>query len=158
MRTIKGPAVFLAQFMGNEAPFNTLDGICEWAADKGYLGIQIPTWDGRLIDLEKAASSKTYCDDLKGKIADHGLQITELSTHLQGQLVASHPTYDTQYDNFAPAAVQGNPVARQQWAVGQLKHAAKASQHLGLTPYRHDRIAPSNCVLWASTNELAQSY
>lgn len=144
MRTIKGPAVFLAQFMGNEAPFNTLDGICEWATDKGYLGIQIPTWDGRLIDLEKAASSKTYCDDLKGKIADHGLQITELSTHLQGQLVASHPTYDTQYDNFAPAAVQGNPVARQQWAVEQLKHAAKASQHLGLTSH----VTFSGALAW----------
>ena len=144
MRTIKGPAVFLAQFMGNDAPFNTLDGICEWAADKGYLGIQIPTWDGRLIDLEKAASSKTYCDDLKGKIADHGLQITELSTHLQGQLVASHPTYDTQYDNFAPAAVQGNPVARQQWAVEQLKHAAKASQHLGLTSH----VTFSGALAW----------
>jgi len=144
MRTIKGPAVFLAQFMGNEAPFNTLDGICEWAADKGYLGIQIPTWDGRLIDLEKASSSKTYCDDLKGKIADYGLQITELSTHLQGQLVASHPTYDTQYDNFAPAAVQGNPVARQQWAVEQLKHAAKASQHLGLTSH----VTFSGALAW----------
>ncbi len=144
MRTIKGPAVFLAQFMGNEAPFNTLDGICEWAADKGYLGIQIPTWDGRLIDLEKAASSKTYCDDLKGKIDDYGLQITELSTHLQGQLVASHPTYDTQYDNFAPAAVQGNPVARQQWAVDQLKHAAKASQHLGLTSH----VTFSGALAW----------
>jgi len=144
MRTIKGPAVFLAQFMGNEAPFNTLDGICEWAADKGYLGIQIPTWDGRLIDLEKAASSKTYCDDLKGKIADYGLQITELSTHLQGQLVASHPTYDTQYDNFAPATVQGNPVARQQWAVDQLKHAAKASQHLGLTSH----VTFSGALAW----------
>jgi len=144
MRTIKGPAVFLAQFMGNEAPFNTLDGICEWAADKGYLGIQIPTWDGRLIDLEKAASSKTYCDDLKGKIADYGLQITELSTHLQGQLVASHPTYDTQYDNFAPAAVQGNPEARQQWAVDQLKHAAKASQHLGLTSH----VTFSGALAW----------
>jgi len=144
MRTIKGPAVFLAQFMGNEAPFNTLDGICEWAADKGYLGIQIPTWDGRLIDLEKASSSKTYCDDLKGKIADYGLQITELSTHLQGQLVASHPTYDTQYDNFAPAAVQGNPVARQQWAVEQLKHAAKASQYLGLTSH----VTFSGALAW----------
>lgn len=144
MRTIKGPAVFLAQFMGNVAPFNTLDGICEWAADKGYLGIQIPTWDGRLIDLEKAASSKTYCDDLKGKIADYGLQITELSTHLQGQLVASHPTYDTQYDNFAPAAVQGNPVARQQWAVEQLKHSAKASQHLGLTSH----VTFSGALAW----------
>jgi sugar phosphate isomerase/epimerase len=144
MRTIKGPAVFLAQFMGNDAPFNTLDGICGWAADKGYLGIQIPSWDGRLIDLEKAASSKTYCDDLKGKIADYGLQITELSTHLQGQLVASHPTYDTQYDNFAPAAVQGNPVARQQWAVEQLKHAAKASQHLGLTSH----VTFSGALAW----------
>jgi len=144
MRTIKGPAVFLAQFMGNEAPFNTLDGICEWAADKGYLGIQIPTWDGRLIDLEKASSSKTYCDDLKGKIADYGLQITELSTHLQGQLVASHPTYDTQYDNFAPAAVQGNPVARKKWAVEQLKHAAKASQHLGLTSH----VTFSGALAW----------
>jgi sugar phosphate isomerase/epimerase len=144
MRTIKGPAVFLAQFMGNEAPFNSLDGICGWAADKGYLGIQIPTWDGRLIDLEKASSSKTYCDDLKGKIADYGLQITELSTHLQGQLVASHPTYDTQYDNFAPAAVQGNPVARQQWAVEQLKHAAKASQHLGLTSH----VTFSGALAW----------
>jgi sugar phosphate isomerase/epimerase len=144
MRTIKGPAVFLAQFMGNDAPFNTLDGICGWAADKGYLGIQIPSWDGRLIDLEKAASSKTYCDDLKGKIADYGLQITELSTHLQGQLVASHPTYDTQYDNFAPAAVQGNPLARQQWAVEQLKHAAKASQHLGLTSH----VTFSGALAW----------
>lgn len=144
MRTIKGPAVFLAQFMGNEAPFNTLDGICEWAADKGYLGIQIPTWDGRLIDLEKAASSKTYCDDLKGKIADHGLQITELSTHLQGQLVSSHPAYDTQYDNFAPPAVQGNPSARQNWAVEQLKFAAKASQHLGLTSH----VTFSGALAW----------
>ena len=152
MRTIKGPAVFLAQFMGNEAPFNTLDGICEWAADKGYLGIQIPTWDGRLIDLEKASSSKTYCDDLKGKIADYGLQITELSTHLQGQLVASHPTYDTQYDNFAPAAVQGNPVARQQWAVEQLKHAAKASQYLGLTSH----VTFSGALAWPFLYPLPQ--
>jgi sugar phosphate isomerase/epimerase len=144
MRTIKGPAVFLAQFIGNEAPFNTLDGICEWAADKGYLGIQIPTWEGPLIDLEKAASSKTYCDELKGKIAAHGLQITELSTHLQGQLVASHPAYDTQYDNFAPVAVQGNPSARQAWAVEQLKYAAKASQLLGLTSH----VTFSGALAW----------
>jgi len=132
MKTIKGPAVFLAQFMGAEAPFNTLDGICKYMADLGYKGVQIPTWESALIDLDKAAESKTYCDELKGRVAAHGLEITELSTHLQGQLVASHPAYDEMYDGFAPKEVQGNPNARQKWAVGQVKKAASASMHLGL--------------------------
>ena len=112
MKTIKGPAIFLAQFMGDEAPFNSLDSICQWVASLGYKGIQIPTWDGRCIDLEKAATSQTYCDEIKGIAAIHGLEITELSTHLQGQLVAVHPAYDVMFDGFAPAEVQGNPKAR----------------------------------------------
>lgn len=132
MKTIKGPAVFLAQFMGTEAPFHTLDGICKYMADLGYKGIQIPTWESALIDLDKAAESKTYCDDLKGRVAAHGLEITELSTHLQGQLVASHPAYDEMYDGFAPKEVHGKPAERQKWAVNQVKKAASASMHLGL--------------------------
>ena len=109
MKTIKGPAVFLAQFVDNKAPFNSLDGMCKWAADLGYKGIQIPTWEHFLIDLDKAAESQTYCDDLKGKINSYGLEITELSTHLQGQLVAVHSAYDLMFDNFAPDAVKNNP-------------------------------------------------
>ena len=132
MKNIKGPAIFLAQFMGDGAPFNSLDSVCKWAADLGYKGIQIPTWDDRLIDLPKAARSKTYCDELKGRIKDHGLKITELSTHLQGQLVAVHPAFNEMFDGFAPAKVQGNPKARQKWAVQTLKQAAKASKNLGL--------------------------
>ncbi|RVU24731.1 sugar phosphate isomerase/epimerase [Sandaracinomonas limnophila] len=132
MQTIKGPAIFLAQFMGDEAPFNSLDSISSWVAEKGYKGIQIPSWDARCIDLQKAAESKTYCDELKGKLADKGLQITELSTHLQGQLVAVNPAYDESFDGFAPDSVKGNPKARTEWAVQQLKYAAKASQNLGL--------------------------
>jgi sugar phosphate isomerase/epimerase len=135
MKTIKGPAIFLAQFMGDTAPFNSLEGICKYMADLGYKGIQIPTWDSRLIDLEKAAGSKDYCDELKGKVGSFGLEITELSTHLQGQLVAVHPAYDLQFDGFAPAAVHGNPKARQEWATNQLKLAAKASRNLGLTAH-----------------------
>jgi len=135
MKTIKGPAVFLAQFMGAEAPFNTLDGICKYMADLGYKGVQIPTWESALIDLDKAAESKTYCDELKGRYAAHGLEITELSTHLQGQLVASHPVYDEMYDGFAPKEVQGNSIARQKWAVNQVKKAASASMNLGLTAH-----------------------
>jgi sugar phosphate isomerase/epimerase len=135
MRTIKGPAIFLAQFAGDAAPFNSFDAICGWAANYGYKGVQIPTWVGSLIDLEKAATSKAYADDLAGTAAKHGLAITELSTHLQGQLVAVHPVYDSMMDGFAPAAVHGNPKARQEWAVQQLHWAAKASKNLGLTEH-----------------------
>lgn len=135
MKNIKGPAIFLAQFANSEAPFNTLEGMCQWAADLGYLGVQIPTWESGLIDLKKAARSKTYCDELKGKVADYGLEITELSTHLQGQLVAVNPAYDLMFDAFAPAEVHGNAKARTRWAVQQLKWAAKASENLGLNAH-----------------------
>ena len=132
MKTIKGPAVFLAQFMDDKAPFNSLDGICKYMADLGYKGIQIPTWDARLIDLEKAATSKTYCDELKGRVAEHGLEITELASHLQGQLVAVNPAYDDLFNAFAPAEVQGNPKARTEWAIQQINWTSQACQNLGL--------------------------
>ena len=112
MKTIKGPAIFLAQFAGDQAPFNSLDSIGKWASDLGYKAVQIPTWDNRAIDLQKAAESKTYCDELKGKVNSYGLEITELSTHLQGQLVAVHPAYDIMFDNFAPDSVKNNPKER----------------------------------------------
>jgi sugar phosphate isomerase/epimerase len=132
MQTIKGPGIFLAQFAGDNAPFNNLPSICKWAKSLGFAGVQIPTWDPRLIDLKLAAESKSYADELKGIVKECGIEITELSTHLQGQLVAVHPAYDTLFDGFAPAAVHGNPKARTEWAVQQLKYAAKASQNLGL--------------------------
>lgn len=135
MKTIKGPALFLAQFAGDEAPFNSLDSIAAWAAGLGYQGVQIPSWDARMIDLKRAAESRTYCDEIKGTLAEHGLALTELSTHLQGQLVAVHPVYDEMFDGFAVPEVRGNPKARQAWAVDQLKLAAKASQNLGLTDH-----------------------
>ena len=134
MKTIKGPAIFLAQFMGTEAPFDTLDNLAGWAAGLGYQGIQLPT-DTRLVDLELAADSQTYCDDIQGMLATHGIAITELSTHLQGQLVAVHPAYDALFDGFAAPHVRGNPQARQAWATGQLKLAARASRRLGLSAH-----------------------
>src|SRR5688572_21863469 len=135
MKTIKGPAIFLAQFMGDKAPFDNMKTNCQWAKTLGFVGVQIPTWDPRCIDLQKAAESKTYADELKGLVNECGVEITELSTHLQGQLVAVHPAYDALFDGFAPEDRRGNPVARQAWAVEQLKLAAKASQRLGLTAH-----------------------
>ena len=132
MKTIKGPALFLAQFAGDEAPFNSWDGITKWAADCGYKGVQLPSWDARFIDLARAAESRDYCDELKGVAAANGIAITELSTHLQGQLVAVHPAYDAAFEGFADPSVRGNPKARQAWAVDQVKLALTASQNMGI--------------------------
>ena len=129
--TMKGPGLFLAQFAADEAPFNDLASIARWAADCGFVAIQMPSWDRRLFDLETAASSKTYCDEVVGICAEAGVAVTDLSTHLQGQLVAVHPAYDQLFDGFAPAEVHGNPAARQEWAVRQLHLAAAASRHFG---------------------------
>ncbi|WNO52655.1 sugar phosphate isomerase/epimerase family protein [Stakelama saccharophila] len=134
MSDMKGPAVFLAQFLGDTAPFDTLDHLAEWAAGLGYVGVQIPC-DPRLIDLEQAAASKGYCDDLRGRLAGFGVEPTELSTHLQGQLVAVHPAYGSLFDGFAPAALHGKPAERQAWAVEQVTLAAKASANLGLSAH-----------------------
>ena len=135
MKKIKGPAIFLAQFAGDSEPFNSLDNIAKWASNLGYKGVQIPSWDGRLIDLDKASNSKSYCEDIKGTLSKHNLELTELSTHLQGQLVAVHPAYDIAFDGFAAEDVRDNPKARQEWAVDQMMKAAKASQNLGLTAH-----------------------
>jgi sugar phosphate isomerase/epimerase len=144
MTGIKGPAIFLAQFMADEAPFNRLDTAAKWAASLGYKGIQVPSNDKRCFNLELAAESQDYCDEVRGICADAGVEITELSTHLQGQLVAVHPAYDELFDNFAPAELHGNPKARTEWAINQLHLAAKASQRLGLTAH----ATFSGALLW----------
>jgi sugar phosphate isomerase/epimerase len=132
VRTTKGPAIFLAQFAGDTSPFNNLHEISRWAASLGYKGVQIPTWDARLFDLKKAAESRGYCDEIKGILKANGVEVTELSTHLQGQLVAVHPAYDEAFDGFAPPSLRGNPSARQSWALEQLRFAARASRNFGL--------------------------
>ncbi len=144
MQTIKGPGIFLAQFMGDAPPFNNLKNICTWAKSLGYAGVQIPTWESRLIDLQKAAESKTYSDEIKGLVNECGLEITELSTHLQGQLVAVNPAYDTLFDGFAPKEIRGKYRERTTWARQQLMYGAKASQNMGLNVH----ATFSGSLLW----------
>lgn len=141
---MKGPAIFLAQFADDKAPFNSLTSMAKWAASLGYGGIQIPTWDKRLFDLEKAASSQAYCDEIKGLCAIEGVAITELSTHLQGQLVAVHPAYATLFGGFAPETVRGDAAKMGAWGTEQLMMAAKASQRLGLKAH----ASFSGALLW----------
>ena len=144
MKTIKGPAIFLAQFMDDVAPFNTLEGLCKWASNLGYKGIQIPTLDKSIIDLDIAATSQTYCDEFKGKINAYGLEITELSTHIQGQLVAVHPAHDIMFDVFVPKELKGKPKQRTAWAVDQMQKASIVSRRLGLNTH----ATFSGSLLW----------
>ncbi|MEW5248039.1 sugar phosphate isomerase/epimerase family protein [Microbulbifer sp. 2201CG32-9] len=146
MSKIRGPGIFLAQFSSDEAPFNNLADICRWASGLGYKAIQLPTTDRRLFDLSLAYKSATYCDEIKGLVADSGLAISELSTHLQGQLVAVHPAYSRQFDAFAPEAVRDSPQCRTAWAIEQLVMAAEVSQRLGLTAH----ATFSGALLWPS--------
>lgn len=132
MRTIKGPGLFLAQFSAAEAPFNSLPSIAKWAAGLGYRGVQVPSGDARFLDLDRAAASQDHCDEIAGQAAEAGVAITELSAHLQGQLVAVHPAYDAAFDGFAAPHVRGNPKARQDWAADQVKKALTVSRRLGL--------------------------
>lgn len=152
MKTIKGPAIFLAQFMGSKAPFNKMDSICKWAASLGYKAVQVPTVEERCIDLKKVAESKTYADEYKGRIEECGVTISELSTHIQGQLVAVHPADDVIFDNFAPKKLRGNYKARTEWAVEQMKLAAKASKNLGLNAC----ATFSGALLWHTMNPWPQ--
>ncbi|KAL4916404.1 xylose isomerase-like protein [Aspergillus aurantiobrunneus] len=131
LRTIKGPAIFVAQYLSDDTPFNSLDGLCHWASSLGYRGLQLPI-DPRVIDIVRAATDLDYCRSLQAVFQKHNIQLTELSSHLQGQLVAVHPAYDSLFDGFAPAHLHGNPKARQQWATETVSLAAKASKNLGL--------------------------
>lgn len=144
MKTIKGPGLFLAQFVGTAAPFDNFDDITAWAAGYGYLGVQVPSGAASMMDLDLASSSRTYCDELSGRANANGVQITELSAHIQGQLVAVHPAFDEAFDGFAPKALRGNPKARQAWGVDQVRKVIDASANLGL-----DRMAAfSGALAW----------
>jgi len=135
MRTIKGPAIFLAQFLDARSPFRSLDEVCAWAASLGYLGVQMPTQRPDIFDLRRAAQSREYCSDVLEAVGRHGLVITELSTHLQGQLVATHPAYDELLNAFAPFSTHGDKAKRTAWATEELVAAAAASANLGLTTH-----------------------
>jgi sugar phosphate isomerase/epimerase len=129
MRQIKGPAVFLAQFLRDAAPFDDLRTLGPWMAGWGYRGVQIPTWDRRVFDLDRAAESKSYCEELRGQLAEMGLEPTELAAPLQGQVLAMHPAYERMFAPFYPAGLQGSAVT--EWAAEQLRKVIAASVHMG---------------------------
>ncbi len=129
MKTIKGPGIFLVQFLRDEVPYNTLEGISTWVAGLGYKGVQVPTWDKRVFNLDTAADSKHYCDEFKGSLEEKGLELIELAAYVQGQVMAMHPAYETMFGEFYPQGMV--PSERSNWATSQLMKVIKASDKLG---------------------------
>ncbi len=131
MNSIKGPAIFLAQFLRDEAPFNSLENIAAWAANLGYKGLQLPSWDKRVFDLDLAAESQSYCDDVRALLDKHGLVVTEINSALQGQTLAMHPAYKELFSGFYPANL--SETERVAWCTSQLVKSVQASVKLGTT-------------------------
>jgi sugar phosphate isomerase/epimerase len=128
---MKGPGVFLAQFIRDAEPYNSIGSLSRWAASLGYKGIQIPTWDQRVFDLDTAASSKNYCDDYRENRKNEGLEVIELASYLQGQVLAMNPAYEVLFQTFFPKGL--NDSERTKWATNQLRKSIVASSHFGTT-------------------------
>jgi len=126
---MKGPAICLAQFLRGKPPFDRLDSVAGWASELGVRGVQIPSWDTRVFDLETASQSKAYCDDMRGMLQAAGVTPTELAAHLQGQVLALHPAYEELFQGFYPQGLRGSE--RAAWATEQLKKAVLASANMG---------------------------
>lgn len=59
MKTLKGPGIFLAQFIGTEPPFDRLETMAKWVAGLGYVGVQMPTGGAdSFFNLELAAEAR----------------------------------------------------------------------------------------------------
>ena len=128
---IQGPGLFLAQFLTDQPPYDSLASISQWAASLGYRGVQIPTWDTRVLDLSRASESQDYCDEQRGVLAEHNLEIVELASYLQGQVMAMHPAYEQLFQPFYPAGL--NDTERVEWATQQLKMTVDTSVRMGTT-------------------------
>jgi sugar phosphate isomerase/epimerase len=132
MRTIKGPGIFLGQFAEDKKPYNNLKNICKWVSGMGFVGIQLPLWDKRFVDLELCAGSKTYAAEINGIASDVNLSIVDAGSFIQGQLMAVNPGYDKEFDAFVPDELKGNSQKRTEWAISQLKLSAIACRNLGI--------------------------
>lgn len=128
---MKGPGIFLAQFLRDQVPYNDMASISKWVASLGYKGVQVPTWDARVFDLSMAAGSKDYCEQYLGILQANGLELIELAAYLQGQVMAIHPAYEMLFQSFYPAGLSGTE--RAEWAAKALRDTVLASAHFGTT-------------------------
>src|ERR1700761_2079408 len=121
-KTIRGPGLFISQFIGADPPFDTLAGIAEWAGELGFKALQIPVSDPRLKDLA-GLSDKDTVTKIESVVSTAGLAVSEIAASRSGQLLAVHPAYDETMDALAAPDVRGRPAERQARAEQDLRRA-----------------------------------
>lgn len=132
---LKGPAIFLAQ--GWKKPgWTTLEECARTAASLGYKGLQGFLWGGGPIDVELAAQSTTYCEDIQATATGAGCSIVELADHCDSQLVSCSPTYARLHAWPAPEAIRRDRKAVKEWAQERAKNVVRATRNFGF-----DRVA-----------------
>ncbi|MBN1553946.1 MAG: sugar phosphate isomerase/epimerase [Phycisphaerae bacterium] len=107
-----------------------IETMCELAADMGYDGLELACW-GDHFDVDQAAGSKTYCNNLRALLKKYHLGCWAISHHLAGQLVCD-PNTDSRSDAFAPKSTHGKPEAKRKWAVETMKKCAAAAKNFGV--------------------------
>ncbi|OGV54419.1 MAG: AP endonuclease [Lentisphaerae bacterium GWF2_44_16] len=106
-----------------------VEKLAEKAASWGYDGLELACW-GDHFDVKQGAESKDYCKKHLEKLAKKGIKVWAISNHLAGQLVCD--LNDSRSDMFAPKELAGNPEAKREWAIEQMKLSAKAAANLGV--------------------------
>lgn len=167
-KTIRGPGLFISQFIGAEPPFDTLGSLAEWAKELGFKALQIPVSDPRLKDLaglpEKAVLSR-----IESVMAKAGLVVSEIAAQRSGQLLAVHPAYDETMDVLASPDVRARPAQRQAQAEQDLRRAIARAAILGTGkvvafsggfawPYLYPYPPRPTGLVERAFNELAQRW
>jgi sugar phosphate isomerase/epimerase len=142
-KTIRGPGLFISQFIGAEPPFDRLGDLAAWARDLGFKALQIPIADPRLKDLA-GLSEKDTVARIEAVISKTGLAISEIAAQRSGQLLAVHPAYDETMDILVSPEVRGRPAARQVQAEQDLRRAIARAAILGA----HKVVAFSGGLAW----------
>ncbi|MGE4564877.1 MAG: sugar phosphate isomerase/epimerase family protein [Victivallaceae bacterium] len=100
------------------------------AAAWGYDGLELAC-RGDHFNVDLAAESQAYCDDIRATLAKHNLGVWSISNHLSGQLVCD-PNNDSRSDMFAPDHLAGNAEGKRAWGIEHLKKSARAARNLGV--------------------------
>ena len=129
-RTIRGPGLFIGQFIGEHPPFDTLEGIAGFAAGLGFEALQIPVHDPRILD-PACVDEAGYVGSILGVLERHGLVVSEVSAHRAGQMTAVHPAYDDVIDALAPAGARGDPATRLKAADATVRRAITLAARFG---------------------------
>ena len=107
-----------------------LKELAKKAAGWGYNGLELACW-GDHFDVEKGAKDPAYCEQQKAILAENGLNVWSISSHLAGQLVCDLNN-DSRSDMFAPPELAGDAEGKRKWAVQQMKYAAQAAKNMGI--------------------------